>query len=539
MAESPTNNAGEKPRVDLHRMRLGEMMVLLGLIDNTQLEKALKRQSQVSARIGSILLEMGFITIDDLLNFLSNQFDVEAINLFQVDIDPSVLELVDIDTVKMKQILPVALDQNTLSIAMVNPKDMAVISELQFKIAKKIKPLVVPAFMMDAAIDFLLKHPKTRITGTDIEKTAEGNKEKPSAEPHLRQLLAKLTKKGVNDIILTAGAPPSVRISNELIRLSLPILTPKETQAYAQEMMSEAQWQDFLEHKEADFGFTYPDIGRYRVNTYWQRHSVSIAIRPIVEKIPSLKELNIPAWIEDFALRPQGIIIICGPAGHGKSTTLSAMVDIINTNKQRNIITLEDPVEYMHKHKKSNISQREVGTDTESFYSGLKTILRQAPDVIVVGEMRDKDSFDIALTASYTGHLVITTMHANNATTAIENAIQMFEPHRQSLIRMMLSEALLVCLSQRLVPVKGRNQRILAIERLINTYRIRNLIREGKAHQIRTQMQAGSNDFTSIDHELAKLHQSGAITYEAGLAYAENKEYYDEMLIATRSAKRG
>ncbi|MBS3810132.1 MAG: PilT/PilU family type 4a pilus ATPase, partial [Desulfobacterales bacterium] len=301
-------------------------------------------------------------------------------------------------------------------------------------------------------------------------------------------------------------------------------------------MMPSHTWKAFLERNDIDFSVTFPEIGRFRVNAYRQRNSAALAIRPVIETIPESRELNLPLWLLEYALNPTGLIVISGPAGHGKSTTLYSMVDLINNNKRSNIISLEDPVEYLHKHKKSNISQREVGVDTPSFYSGLKSVLRQAPDVIVVGEMRDKESFEIALQASYTGHLVITTMHAANATVAIENTIQMFEPHKQNLIRMMLADALIISAAQRLVPLKDGSGRILALERLINSYRVKNIIREGKTHQIRSQMQQGTEDFSSIDIELAKLYKKGRISLEDGMVFANDKFHYSELAETRKSS---
>jgi twitching motility protein PilT len=243
-----------------------------------------------------------------------------------------------------------------------------------------------------------------------------------------------------------------------------------------------------------------------------------------------LNELNLPPWLEEFALKPQGLIIISSPAGHGKSTTLNAMVDIINSNRRYNVVTLEDPVEYLHKHKMCNVNQREIGRDTKSFHDGLRYVLRQTPNVIVVGEMRDRESFAIALEASKTGHLVMATAHSDNSTTIIEKMINMFEPYQQGLIRSMIADSLLLSFSQRLVPSAKGTERILAHEKFINSYRMRNMIREEKIHMVRSQMQAGADDFASMDICLAGLCKKGMIRVEDALRFVEEEQFFRELL---------
>lgn len=519
------------------KMRIGEFMVDQGLITRSQLDEALKRQSQVGEHIGSILLELGHVTIEELLGILQSQFGMPAVNLFDQEIEPQAAGLIPPDKIKEKQVLPISVQGNRLTLAMVNPKDLTTVSELEFRLGKKIDPVVVPSFMMDTASEMLASRSNKRLSGKELEQQCNYGREGDKTGTRLVALLKKAVGVNASDLILTAGAPPSLRIVNNLKRLAAPPLTPADCEAYAREMMPDNTWHTYLEHKEVDFSVTYPEIGRFRVNAYRQRNSAALAVRPVIETIPPASELNLPTWLLNYALKPSGLIVVSGPAGHGKSTTLYAMVDMINNNKRSNIISLEDPVEFLHKHKKSNISQREVGVDTPSFYSGLKSVLRQAPDVIVVGEMRDKESFEIALQASYTGHLVITTMHAGNATVAIENTIQMFEPHKQALIRMMLADALIVSVAQRLVPLKDGSGRILALERLVNSYRVKNIIREGKTHQIRSQMQQGAEDFASIDIELAGLYKSGRITMEDGMIFANDRYHYKELTESPRPAR--
>ncbi len=509
------------------RQRLGELLVEHGLINTNQLKEALKRQARTGGQIGSILIEIGAITTDELLNFLSKQLGVPSANLFNLDVSPKILKFLPLEKIKNLKIVPLAVDDNTVTLAMVNPRDMVTLSEIEFSLGKKVQPVVVPAAQMEAAIRSLMAHPDRGLSGSELEE--ESRKEAAERSPQLLSLLRLLVKSSSTDMLLTAGVPPSLKVHNDIKRVSMSELTPVDCERYAREMMSPRDWESFIRKGDRDFAVTYPDIGRFRVSVYKQRNSVSIAIRHITEIIPSLKELHLPEWLEDYALKPQGLVLIAGPTGHGKTTTLAALIDIINTNRKCNIVTLEDPIEYLHKHKNSNVNQREIGLDTETFYEGLKRIFRQYPDVIVIGELRDKESFEIALHAADTGHLVLSTVHASNSTSAIERIINMFPPHQQNLIRAKLADTLLLVFAQRLVSLKKGDDRIPAFEKLINSYRVKNLIREEKTHQIRSQMQGGTEEFTSIDSTLAALYNSGLIRYEDGLLFAENEQFFRDL----------
>lgn len=509
--------------------RLGELLLEFGLISSKQLQDALKRQSQVGGQLGSILIEMGMISVDDLLDFLSRQLGVPSANLFKLDIDQSVLKVLPVDKITSLKVLPIAVDDSTITLAMVNPQDFVTISELEFSLGRKVKPVVVPSYMMEAATRSLSSDTKKNLAGQALEKMAKATREKMEKAPRLVSLLRYLVKSGASDMLFTAGAPPSIRIRNELKRLAMAPLTPLNCEKYARELLPDSDWNEFLNKNDFDIGVTYPEIGRFRVNIYRQRNSISVALRPILDVMPSFEELGLPQWLKEFCLKPQGLILVSGPAGHGKTTTLCAMVDHINSCRRCNIITLEDPVEYLHSHRKSNINQREIGRDTPSFAEGIRHVFRQSPDVIVLGEMRDKETFEIALRAANTGHLVISTVHSDNSTSIIDRVIHMFEPHQQSLIRLMLADSLLLSLSQRLIPRKNKQGRIPAIEKLVNTYRVKNLIREEKSRQIRSQMQVGAEDFTSMDTAIAELYNKGEIDFGDGLALAEDQGLYSEL----------
>jgi twitching motility protein PilT len=518
------------PSKDLKKRRIGEQLMDDGLISADQLQQVLKRQSQVGGQLGSILIEMGFVALDDLLELLSQRFGVPGVNLYHRNIDDEVLRLLTVEKMAAMQVLPLELDGQTLVLAMANPQDFSTVSELEFSLGKKIRPMVMPAYMIDSAIRSITANPGMGLRGEVLAELVE--MEKGEKSPQLMSLLRYLKKIGADDMIFTAGSPPSIKIANILKRLVIPALTPEDCLNYARELVTDEGWRHFSEQTDYDVAATYPGIGRFRVALYRQRNSVAIAVRPIMDDVPALTTLNLPVWITNFALRPQGLILVSSPAGHGKTTTLSALVDIINSGRGCNIVTLEDPVEYLHKHKKSNISQREVGRDVGSFAQGMRHVLRHTPDVIVVGEMRDKETFRIALQAANSGHLILSTVHSDNATSIIERIVNMFEPFEQNLIRMTLADSLLISIAQRLVTRKNGKGRILAMEYFINSHRMKGFIREGKTHQIRSQMQTGSDDYSSLDISLAKLAKKGLIRMEDGLNQCEDDLFYRSLVQA-------
>lgn len=524
--EKSINKKGETAK---SKQRLGEILVQSGLINDKQLQAVLKRQTQVGGQLGSILIEMGFITIEDLIEILSQKLGVPGVNLYKINIPSEILGLLPREKIISLKVLPVAADGTTVTLAMLNPQDFIAISEIEFMLGKKIRALVLPAFMMEAALKCLPDRHDKPLIGKNVAKMVKVHDGAVGEIPDLQSLLKSLMNSGASDILFTAGVAPSIRIDNILKRLPLPALTTTDCERYAREVISYNDWDNFMKTNEFDFAVSFPGIGRFRVNVYKQRGSISIAMRSLVDENPSFDSLHLPGWIKNFLLKPQGLILVCGPAGHGKTTTLSAMIDFINTNKKCNIVTLEDPIEILHKHKMSNINQREIGSDTESFAAGLRHVFRQAPDVIVIGEMRDRETFEIALQAAGTGHLVLSSIHADYSTSIFDRVINMFEQHRQNLIRTMLADCLLLVLSQRLIPRKNEAGRILAVEKLINTYKIKNLIKEKNTSHIRSQMQAGSESFESIDLAIAKLFNSGMIKFDDGLVFVEDEQYYREL----------
>ncbi|WP_333870592.1 type IV pilus twitching motility protein PilT [Desulforamulus putei] len=346
------------------------------------------------------------------------------------------------------------------------------------------------------------------------------------------------SKIGASDIHITVGSPPVFRINGSLQTLDtldtlagsdIPKnnLTPSETMEMSKEIMDEGQFEKFLQWGELDFSYSIGGLGRFRVNVFKQRGSVALAIRIIRTQIPTVRELGLPEVISNLAKKPRGLVLVTGPTGSGKSTTLAAMIDQINSETSSHIITLEDPIEYLHFHKKSIVNQREIGQDSTSFSKALRAAMREDPDVILVGEMRDLETISTAITAAETGHLVLATLHTTSAAQTIDRIIDVFPPHQQQQVRIQLSNTLQGVICQQLLPRIDGAGRVAALEIMVVTPAIRNLIREGKTHQIISQIQTGAKfGMQTLDMALRNLIQKGIISAEA----ARNKAVDIDML---------
>ncbi|MBV9949088.1 MAG: type IV pilus twitching motility protein PilT, partial [Myxococcales bacterium] len=322
------------------------------------------------------------------------------------------------------------------------------------------------------------------------------------------------------------GTPPLLRIDGSIVPLKLPPLGPIETKQLCFSVLTEEQRAHFEKHNELDLSFGVKGLSRFRANVYMQRGAVAGAFRTIPFKILSAEELGLPAIVSDFAHKPSGLVLVTGPTGSGKSTTLAAIIDKINAEQRLHIVTVEDPIEYLHPHKLSIVNQREVGTDTEGFKNALKYVLRQDPDVVLVGEMRDFETIEAALTISETGHLVFATLHTNNAVSTINRIIDVFPPHQQPQVRAKLSFVLQGVISQQLLPRMGAPGRVLALEVLVPNAAIRNLIREDKVHQIYSQMQVGQEKFgmQTLNQSLYSLYQRRLISQEEAMGRSVEPE---------------
>jgi twitching motility protein PilT len=347
----------------------------------------------------------------------------------------------------------------------------------------------------------------------------------------LDELIQIVIAENASDLHLAAGYHPTVRVNGSLTPLlKKPVLTAEDTQGFIQVLLTDENLKTFLEDKEVDFSYAYKDKARFRGNGFYAQGSIGVALRLIPADIRSFEELNLPNILENFAMRQQGFFLVVGPVGQGKSTTLASMIDVINSNRAEHIVTIEDPIEYTYKPKKSVIEQREVRVDTADFHTALRSMFRQDVDVALIGEMRSTETISTAVTAAETGHLVLSTLHTNNAAQTIDRIIDSFPANQQDQIRVQLAGSLAGIFSQRLIP-RVSGGMIPAYELLINNNAVQNLIREGRTHEIQTVIETGLEDgMVDLNRSLADLVRRGEITPEQARQYSLNPQVLERLL---------
>jgi twitching motility protein PilT len=346
----------------------------------------------------------------------------------------------------------------------------------------------------------------------------------------LRELLEQMVRMGASDLHLTAGSPPVVRVDGKLQRMPYDMLTSEETKKIAYSMLNEKQKLKFEQNWELDFSFGIESMSRFRCNIFMQRGNAAVALRQIPYEIKTFEQLGLPKVIADFARLPRGLVLVTGPTGSGKSTTLAAVIDKINKERPVHIITVEDPIEYLHRHQTALINQREVFSDTPSFASALKYALREDPDVVLVGEMRDLETIEAALSISETGHLAFATLHTNSCAETINRIVDVFPTNQQEQIRVTLSFTLQAVVSQVLIPKIGGG-RVMAMEIMIATPAIRAIIRDDKIHQLYSMIQSGQKyGMKTMNQTLAELYQTGKISLNDAMATCSNQQELGEML---------
>jgi twitching motility protein PilT len=346
------------------------------------------------------------------------------------------------------------------------------------------------------------------------------------------EVLLEVVDRRASDLHLTAGAPPMVRVRGRLTALEgYPVLTPTETREIIYSILSNGQRQKLENNWQLDFAYQIPGAARFRVNAYFQRSALGAAFRLIPFDITPLETLGLPPVVAEFANKPRGLVLVTGPTGSGKSTTLASLIDVINTHREEHIMTIEDPIEFLHRHKKCIVNQRELGSDATSFSEALKAALRQDPDVILVGEMRDLETIGTAITAAETGHLVFATLHTQDTPQTIDRIIDVFPSAQQGQIRAQLSVALQGIMTQTLLPTADGAGRCVAVEVLVPTPAVRNLIREAKSHQIYSVLQTGgAHGMQTMDSSLAQLVRAGKITRQLAESRAHSPEEFRRLL---------
>ena len=351
----------------------------------------------------------------------------------------------------------------------------------------------------------------------------------------IEQLLEQVVKAGASDLHLKVGSPPMIRVDGELESLDETPCTPDDTKDIAAALMTEKQIRRFSETNEIDFAYSAPSVGRYRVNVYRQRGTISVAMRQVVTRVPDFSELNLPPVVQKLALEPRGMVLVTGTTGSGKTTTLAAMIDHINRHLRKHIVTVEDPIEILHRDHKCIVNQREVGLDTENYGTALKYVLRQDPDIILIGEMRDQETVRTALTAAQTGHFVLSTLHTIDATETVNRIIDFFPLYQQKQVRIMLAGSLRGIISQRLLVKSDGTGRVPAVEVMVMTGRIRDLILDpAQTHQMKTAIQEG--DFygmQTFDQSLLDLYEKGLVNLADAQLVASNAHDF-RLLVQSR-----
>lgn len=349
----------------------------------------------------------------------------------------------------------------------------------------------------------------------------------------LADILLEVMERGASDLHLTVGVPPVVRVNGALEHLEYPKLSATETRELIYSILTQEQRQRLETDWEIDFSYSVPGAARFRVNAFFQRNSLGAAFRLVPLNVLKIDDLSLPKIAHSFCTKARGIVLVTGPTGSGKSTTLAAIIDEINSVRSDHIMTIEDPIEFLHQHKTCVVNQREVGTDTKGFGRALRSVLRQDPDIILIGEMRDLETIQTALTAAETGHLVFATLHTQDCPQTIDRMIDVFPPHQQEQIRVQIASTIQGVLSQQLLPRRDGRGRVVACEVLVPTPAVRNLIREGKTHQIYTIMQTGTKfGMQTMDAALADLVRRKLITREMAETHSSNPEDLNRLLMS-------
>ncbi len=534
--------------------QLGEVLLEQGLVTQEQLTKASEEETRTGKSAWKVLVERGVVSERDLVRARAAQTGIDFVDLREQSIAPDATALVPEETARRQLLIPVSLANGTVVVAMAEPRNHLAVDEVASRTGMKVKPAAAYRDDLLLAIERAygdapppppgagsMPPPPPGEVGalgpTDVLIEAPAAQpvdvlpEEEEKDPSLAEFLYAVVEGQGSDLHLTAGLPPMIRVFGELRPLKgYRRLLPKDLQELIYSMLTQRQREIFEENLELDVSYSLPGVARFRVNVFQQRDSLGSVMRLIPYEIKNVDSLGLPHSVAEFANLRRGLVLVTGVTGSGKSTTLAALLDVVNEGRSEHIMTVEDPIEFLHKHKRSVVNQREVGTDTHGFANALKHVLRQDPDVILVGEMRDLETISTALTAAETGHLVFATLHTQDAPQSVDRIIDVFPPHQQEQIRIQLAGTLAGIVSQQLVPVSGGKGRVVAVEVLVAIPAVQNLIREGKTHQIYTTMQAGGKyGMQVMDQHLAELVRKGSVTYEMALERCHRVEEFNRL----------
>ena len=522
--------------------RLGEFLVERKVLSRDALEAMLEREANEGVPLSKILINEGLVGEKDLVAAVAHQVGIRFIDLSQTPVHPTVDRLVPADLARKYRAIAVELDGADLVVAMVDPSNREALAALEAATGWPIRPAIAVRTEVKRLVSAMYGDLPDSGGGpaddgfgeitlpagdSDMTIPAMASIDGPAMEElHVNDLLQRVVDLGGSDLHLTVGIHPSVRVHGEIKALTeFPKLNGSEIRRMIYAILTQKQREKFETDLELDTSHSVPQVGRFRVNIFLQRDSVGAVMRTIPFEIVPLDSLGLPASVKQFADLPRGLVLVTGPTGSGKSTTLASLVDIINVTKPCHIMTVEDPIEFLHNHKMAVVNQREIGEDTHSFASALKHVLRQDPDVILVGEMRDLETISTALTAAETGHLVFATLHTQDAPQSVDRIIDVFPSYQQQQVRVQLASALQGIVTQQLLPIRTGRGRAVAAEVMVATPAIRNLIREGKTHQIYSAMQAGGKyGMQTMDQSLAALVARGVISMETAIERCANEE---------------
>jgi twitching motility protein PilT len=521
--------------------RLGEFLVERKVLSRDVLEELLNREHSERVPLSKLLLAEKLVGEKDLVAAVAAQVGLRFVDFDHTAVNPTLDSVVPADLARGHLAVAVDLEGSDLLVAMVDPSDRIAVQDIEKATSWSVAPAIAVRSELERIVAAMYGPvPSANGNGNGngngeieiaIDAGADGSAavavaETPAHELHVNDLLERVVDLGGSDLHMTSGVPPAVRVHGEIKHLTeFPVMTPSEIRRMIYAILTQKQRERFENDLELDTSHSVPGLGRFRVNVFLQRDSVGSVMRVIPSEVVPFDHLGLPPAALQFAGLPRGLILVTGPTGSGKSTTLASMVDIINANKPCHIMTVEDPIEFLHHHKTAVINQREVGEDTYSFASALKHVLRQDPDVILVGEMRDLETISTALTAAETGHLVFATLHTQDAPQSVDRVIDVFPAHQQQQVRVQLAASLQGIVTQQLVPTPGGRSRVAACEVLVATPAVRNLIREGKTHQIYSSMQAGGKyGMQTMDMSLAGLVKQGKIALETALERCANEQ---------------